>query len=88
MQEHDFLHDFGRVLHALKEYWHLVVAVAATLWGMLLMARRHLTLGFATEKELEDCHNRLICRINENRDRNTEEHSEIKDLIIRSLSND
>lgn len=85
MQEHSFLHDFGRVLGHVKEYWHLIAAFFATLWAALALARRRMFSGFATKRELVDCHDKLVCKIEENRDQNTREHSEIKDIIIDSL---
>lgn len=85
MQEHTILHDAGRVAGVIKEYWHLFAAAGATLWGSLLMIKRNWLSHYATKEEMKECHDKLHREIHQNRELNTSEHNDLRDLIINKL---
>lgn len=87
-----FISHLGDVLKYVKEYWHVLVGTLATLYGASKMVKRNWLQGYATKREVSECHSDLSARIRENareiqkaREQNTLEHNEIRDIIIRHM---
>mgnify|MGYP001829039553 FL=1 len=80
-----FVSHVGDVLKYVKEYWHLIAAGAATLYGAALMVKQSWLRGYATKQEMHECRDSLHEEIHHNRELNTKEHNALRDLIITRL---
>lgn len=85
MADHNLISHTQGALHHIKEYWEIFSALALTLWGGVLLARRNVRAGLATKEELRQCHAQLSNEIRRNREVNTSEHTELMTIILRHI---
>jgi hypothetical protein len=78
----------GHVITGLNKYWHIVLGIGATFVGAIKLHSHMLGKQYATKEELRNCHDKLYDAINSNRETNTQEHTAIRDLMIKLHSKD
>ena len=83
--KHDELEHIKYMSTYLEQHWPYVVGVTTTLWYALIRMKKSIFRQYVTLDELHDCKREICSLIEEEGQRNADQHDRIMTTIIEHL---